>query len=268
MIRVDHEITCVCVTKDRPKLLRGAIQSYVNQTYINKSLLIVSQSLPEINKLIKKQIDESNRSDISLIAVNRDLTLGELRTCGAYEASGDIVCQWDDDDLYHPKRLSTQYAALIKNEAILSAYGSHLHFYKNDRELYYIDWSTEPGEDWRRCLTGSMMFFKKIGNQYLGIVDNFPATKETHGVEDLKFIQKSFLEYPYVIVPQGYQYVYIYHGGNVSGKEHHCDFTESKYVFTKEEMCALKTHISQSCKNISFSSIRVMGSNGLAFIWC
>ena len=106
------------------------------------------------------------------------------------------------------------------------------------------------------------MFFKKISNQYLGIVDNFPALQRE---EDLGFIQKSFLEYPYTIVPQGYQYVYTYHGDNVSGKEHHYDFIESKYVYTKEEMCASHTHISQSCKNISHSAIRVMGSNGLAF---
>jgi glycosyltransferase involved in cell wall biosynthesis len=253
------------VTKDRPKLLRGSIQSFINQTYTNKNLLIVSQSTIEINKMIKRQIAECNRSDIRLIEVGRDLNLGELRTCGAYEASGDIVCQWDDDDFCHPKRLSTQYAALIKNKAVVSAYGSHLHFYKAAKEVYYVDWSTEPGEDWRRCLSGTMMFFKKINNQYLGIVDNFPKEMKHHGVEDLGFIQKTFLEYPYVIVPQGYQYVYVYHGHNVCSEEHHQNFVESKYVYTKEEMCALSAHISQSCVNISQSPIRIMGSNGLAF---
>tara|TARA_Y100000034_G_scaffold42710_1_gene52265 strand:- start:6618 stop:7364 length:747 start_codon:yes stop_codon:yes gene_type:complete len=244
----------------------GSIQSYINQTYIDKDLLIVSQSLPEMNSIIKRRVENLNRSDISLIEVSRDLTLGEMRTCGVYEASGDVVCQWDDDDYYHPKRISTQYAALIKNDSILSVYGSHLHFYKQAREIYYIDWATEQGEDWQRCLTGSMMFFKKLGNQYLGIVDNFPPIGKE---EDLGFIQKSFLEYPYVIVPQGYQYIYAYHGDNVSGEAHHRDFIESKYVYTKEEMCALKTHISQSCAEISHSSIRspirIMGSNGTAF---
>lgn len=261
MIKTDHEITCVCVTKDRPNLLQGSIGSYIDQTYTNKNLLIVSQSTPEINKIIKSQINKYNRSDIRLIEVNRELSLGEMRTCGAYEASGDIICQWDDDDYYNPKRISTQYAALIKNEAIVSAYGSHLHYYKAAKELYYIDWSTEPGEDWRRCLSGSMMFFKKISNQYLGIVDNFPALPKE---EDLGFIQRSFLEYPYVIVPQGYQYVYVYHGENTCSKEHHQEFVKSKYVYTKEEICAMKPHISQSCKGID-SLINVMGSNGLAF---
>ena len=265
MIKTDHEITCVCVTKDRLELLSGSIQSYIDQTYTNKNLLIVSQSTPEINKMIGVEIAKLNRGDIHLIEVSRDLSLGEMRTCGAYEASGDIVCQWDDDDFCHPKRISTQYAALIKNEAMISVYGSHLHFYKSSKELYCIDWATEPGEDWKRCLSGTMMFFKKINNQYLGIVDNFPTAMESHGIEDLGFIQKSFLEYPYTIVPQGYQYVYVYHGDNICSEEHHNNFIESKYVYTKEEMCALSTHISHSCKNIR-QSIRVMGSNGLAFI--
>jgi len=262
MIKIDHEITCVCVTKDRPKLLRDSIQSFVDQTYTNKNLLIVSQSIPEINKMIEKQIANYGRSDIRLIEVSRELSLGEMRTCGAYEASGDIVCQWDDDDFCHPKRLSTQYAALIKEEAIISVYGSHLHFYEKSREIYYVDWATEPGEDWQRCLSGTMMFFKKINNQYLGIVDNFPIQQKE---EDLGFIQKSFLEYPYAIVPQGYQYVYVYHGDNTCSEEHHKNFIESKYVYTKEEMCALLPHISQSCTNIR-RPIRVMGSNGLAFV--
>lgn len=263
MIKADHEITCVCVTKDRYKLLTKSIASYCNQTYTNKNMLIVSQSLPEVNRMVKKHIVDLGRKDISLIEVNRDMSLGDMRTCGTYEASGDIVCQWDDDDFSHPKRLSTQYAALIKNNAILSVYGSHLHFYKSTRELYYVDWSIESGEDFRRCLHGTMMFFKKINNKYLGIVDNFPSAEKE---EDLGFIQKSFLEYPHAIVPQGYQYVYVFHGGNISGSEHHNDFLDSKYVYTKEEMCALRLHISQSCDRLSSLPVRVMGSNGLAFM--
>jgi len=265
MIKTDHKITCVCATKNRPKLLRNSIKSYIQQTYPNKELLIISQSNPEINRIIKKQISEFNRPDIVFIEVNENMTLGEVRKCGSYEASGEIVCQWDDDDYCHPKRLSTQYAALIRDNSIISVYGSHLHFYKNTRELYYIDWSTERGEDWQRCLNGTMMFFKRIDNSCLEILENFPLSRADHGIEDMGFIKKSFLEYPYSIVPQGYQYVYIYHGDNISGERHHQDFIESKYVYTKEELYALKKHIAQSCEGLSSSVIKVMGLNGKAY---
>lgn len=262
MIETDHKITCVCVTKDRFNSLKDSIRSYINQTYTNKELLIVSQSLPDVNKIIKNYIGSLNRSDIFLMDARRNISLGELRKFGAYEASGDIICQWDDDDFYHPKRISTQYSSLINANAILSVYGSHLHFYKNSRELYYIDWANEPGEDWRRCLSGSVMYFKRIGNQYLNIVDNYPALRTE---EDLNFIKSSFIEYPYVIIPQGYQYVYVYHGDNTTTESHHRKL-EEKFVYTKEEMYSIKTYISQSCENISKMPIHVMGSNGLAFI--
>jgi glycosyltransferase involved in cell wall biosynthesis len=43
------------------------------------------------------------------------LSLGELRNLSVLEADGEFVCQWDDDDWYHPRRLQRQLAHLLAN---------------------------------------------------------------------------------------------------------------------------------------------------------
>lgn len=251
----DVKITCVTVTKNRLTLLKRSIQCYINQTYVNKELLIASQ---DNNKEIEEYIKFLNRKDIRLIDVS-NLSLGKARKIACWNAYGDIVCQWDDDDIYHPKRLSNQYNQMIRDQALVCYYDSHLKYFENNKELYWVDWSIEQGEPWHKCLGGSVMFFKKYEGRYLEIV-NFYPDKEKY--EDVDFAEKAFKNYPVAISKDGYQYVYVYHGDNVYDYNHHRDILNSKYVYTKEQMCKNYSHI---CSSISIldHDVKIMGSDGL-----
>jgi glycosyltransferase involved in cell wall biosynthesis len=135
------KITCVCVTKSgRTSFLKKSIEYFQNQTYPNKELLIVSQATQEENEQIDQFI--SNLKEISLHIVDEKMDLGTMRHTSVSLAKGDIVCQWDDDDIFGKNRLLNQYNKLISDSNnIGSAYSCFLHYFKCDRKIYLTDWS-------------------------------------------------------------------------------------------------------------------------------
>ena len=120
------KISCLCVTKNGYDLLKNTITCYNKQIYPNKELIIIYENdNTEINKVIK---EFKNNIDIKFIEVDSSKnkkTLGELRNISINESSGEYVCQWDDDDWYHPLRLWEQFRDLKinnKNGSILSSW--------------------------------------------------------------------------------------------------------------------------------------------------
>ncbi|MBK8072006.1 MAG: glycosyltransferase [Ramlibacter sp.] len=56
--------------------------------------------------------------DIRIIRLPDDgRTLGALRNIAVQKSRGTLVCQWDDDDLYHPLRLEIQCRALLATQS-------------------------------------------------------------------------------------------------------------------------------------------------------
>ena len=84
-------------------------------------------------------------------------TLGELRNASVEAARGDIVCQWDDDDRYHPRRLELQFAAMRVENSEFCFLTDQLHLFAPDRTMYWDDWKLEvhPLKPGQGTLVGS-----------------------------------------------------------------------------------------------------------------
>ena len=116
-------ISCICVSYNRPHYLKKAIKYFQAQDYPNKELVIVYRSTdPETKQLVDSSTDGSIRG--MEYDYSEEITLGDIRNQAIAFTNGDIFCNWDDDDWYHPLRLSTQYgnmrdsgqsAALVTN---------------------------------------------------------------------------------------------------------------------------------------------------------
>lgn len=98
-------ITAVMVTSGTPsrqQLARVAIKCFLEQTYPNKSLLIINHGSwlrPEDSRIRE-------------FIVQRPPTLGQLRNLAFQHLQpGDWFISWDDDDWHHPDRMALQYAA-------------------------------------------------------------------------------------------------------------------------------------------------------------
>jgi len=114
-------ISCVCVTKGDPALLKRSMACFRAQSYRNTELVIVFETGGDDH--LSLQWAEGPGVRLVPVSASPRVSLGELRNTGIRAASGQLICQWDDDDWHHADRLKDQYAAMLRsgrNGSILS----------------------------------------------------------------------------------------------------------------------------------------------------
>lgn len=120
-------VTCLCLTRNRREWLPKAIASFLDQTYEDRKLLIVSDG-EDISDLVPG--DER----IRLITVKDAMLIGDKRNAGVAAADTDLICHWDDDDFSAPGRLADQVGRLIDSGRAVTGYHS-IKF--TDGEVWY-----------------------------------------------------------------------------------------------------------------------------------
>jgi len=269
MISIEYpNISCVCVTKDRPHFIKNTIKLFDIQNYTKKDLYIISQGSEKSNIFIKNYINSLNRKDIHFFTIQNNVSLGYARNAVVELAKGPIICQWDDDDIYHPCRLTTQYDNLRKSSKNLaSLYFNFLKYFYQDKKMFWCDWSNEE-EISHRFLCGSIMFKKEVFYMF----DNFyPSTgSQSDTEEDLNVLEKILNVGEVAGVKEGYQYIYVYHGDNVYDLDHHnltIDTSWGKKIFDKEKILNNKKNIQSSIELLphTFRPVKMNSSEELVF---
>lgn len=262
-------ITCVTATRGRDELIKTSIACYMRQSYPNKSLLILSQGDSEANARIRSHVENLGRDDIAFHPAPRDLSLGAMRNTCADIANGEIICQWDDDDISHPSRLFTQYRVLASDDSrIACAFCDFLKYYSESSELYWCDWSRERGLA-NRFLCGTVMFYKKVfGVGNLVYPETGPQSKVE---EDLNFLNNLFVRGHVGQVFAAQQYVYVYHGRNTYDLEHHnltLNTSSGKKVLGTPELIENQELIFESLRLANVNKkVYVRGLDGVAFTY-
>lgn len=100
------------ITRHRGHFLTRSLRYFLEQDYVNRELIIFDSSdapsvdrlIPEYQELIRK------RGQIRYYhyPAREDWTIGYLRNLANDVTNGDLIAHWDDDDWYHPNRLSYQ----------------------------------------------------------------------------------------------------------------------------------------------------------------
>jgi glycosyltransferase involved in cell wall biosynthesis len=125
-------VSCVMVTRGRMQFVKHAYRQFKSQLWPNKELVIVSANVTEPLEELA-----SSDSDIILIGAAKSLPLGELRNLSIARSTGDFICQWDDDDLYDPQRLSISMAILMR-ASVSAVFLSRLLLWWQRRNLLSI----------------------------------------------------------------------------------------------------------------------------------
>ncbi len=211
------KISCLLVTKDRLVCVKQAIDCYVAQDYPNRELVIVSEGDPFYRDAIARYIKGLDREDIRLVYAGNDPnTLGRARNLAMDEATGDLLCQWDDDDLYAPKRLSTQADELIARKADASCFTDQLQLFVEARELYWVDWKQPYLAPIHQLIPGTLMMHRDVNARYPEVGECAVRGEDSHFLEQIATTGS--------IAPlsgAGYLYVYTYHGVNTFDENHH-----------------------------------------------
>lgn len=131
-------ISCICITDNRPDLLQKAINCFKSQNYQNKELVI---SYPQNDKVSKKVISYEQNAMLRILSIERveGSSLGEARNEAIRKSNGEYICTWDDDDWYHPSRISYQYNSIQnKGEGYQASILTRILLYDETKnETYY-----------------------------------------------------------------------------------------------------------------------------------
>lgn len=196
-------ISCLMVTKGRRALVEFAIESFTRQTYPMRELVIVADAVegPEDDAL-DRLVQGMGRPDIRLIRVaGPRRTLGELRNVAVDHAAGRYVCQWDDDDLYDPRRLEIQHLALVQTKARACLLGRWMMWWPAEERL-----AVSCERDWE----GSLLCEKAV----------MPRYPHLRRGEDTPVVERLRRTVRFVRLDLPALYTYVVHGDNTFDKNH------------------------------------------------
>lgn len=253
-------VSCVMVTADRLLMAERSVRCFAEQTYPRAELVIVSAGDRAYRRALEQHLDDYKVSG-RIVAANAGSSLGALRNLSLDAAVGDIICQWDDDDCYHPDRIIRQFEYMTQQATQACFLTDNLHLLEHDRNLYWIDWTrgARP-EQWFRLFPPTLMMIKN---------DRFRYTEtgpDAQIGEDLAIAAQLCREVPVAMLDgMGWLYLYIFHGGNTCSKQHHYRIASRRSI-SNESIQARSSDIRRAiqCYPIS-GSIIVCGSQGPVF---
>ncbi|HEY4425481.1 MAG TPA: glycosyltransferase [Pyrinomonadaceae bacterium] len=106
-------VSCIMPTYERRRYVPQALQSFLQQDYPNRELIIIDDGKDAIGDLVEKL------PNVRYIHVTRT-SIGAKRNLACKHAAGEIIAHWDDDDWYSPDRLRYQLMPIIAGKADLT----------------------------------------------------------------------------------------------------------------------------------------------------
>jgi glycosyltransferase involved in cell wall biosynthesis len=108
-------VSCLMVTRGNLEILPYSLECYANQTWARRELIVVTGA--DQADGVRALLAEKGLKAASVTGVTDPLPLGDLRNMATARARGEILLQWDDDDLSDPLRIVTAVAALSQTNA-------------------------------------------------------------------------------------------------------------------------------------------------------
>lgn len=196
------KVSCLTVTANRKHLMKRAIRCFQNQTYKNKELVIIDDGEQDLDELL----DPLPAHQVHYVKLENkpENTLGKLRNRSLQEASGDFLVQWDDDDWYHPERISIQVQTLLDGYDACCLSGALMHLDETPYMQHpYVGYLPDG-------IPGSIMHRTDSDIRY-------PHTRRA---EDTVYLNE-WMEKRYVQLDDcSHLFIRCYHGSNTWEKDH------------------------------------------------
>jgi glycosyltransferase involved in cell wall biosynthesis len=220
-----EKVSCLLVALADPRrrsFFRRSLEAYLAQRYANRELVVVLDQGPALGEY-RRAIEELGRVDIRVHVPGSALSLGALRNASVAHARGDYWCQWDDDDIHHPDRIERQLGALLADAASACYLEDVLQFYPAEREMYWTNYARTAAH----CHPATLLCRAGLPVQY---PDSGPDPRMRSGEDDLFCRALRARHRVAVVRGRPELYVYVSHGLNAMGPEHHRFLTASLAV--------------------------------------
>ena len=218
-------ISCLTITQNgRQALLACVMADFAAQTLTDRELLVVHDGGHTLDQEVWQMATAYPGALIRVLATSAGQSLGALRNLSVQAAHGDFICQWDDDDRYHPLRLAIQWQALVDSKAEFCFLCDQLHAFRAEGLLAWDDWYHDA---W------PMNF---IQGTLLGRRALMPVYPQQRRGEDTPLIIELLRSgLPIARVRDaGWCYIYVCHDSNAWDSEHHVAISRAKGLDTAQ----------------------------------
>lgn len=222
-------VSCLTVTQPgRERFLQRAVGDFFRQRYAHRELVLLHDGDDAWHRACETIIDAARavnatsrevscrlvrvpmREDSDALQSARE-SLGALRNRAVAAAQGELVCQWDDDDRYHPARLSAQVEALLATNASACYLEQQIHRFADSGEWLVEDWSRQPYP--RNLVQGSALVRRDA-------LPRYPARARGEDTALLHALVAA--NEPITRIHDApWLYCYSFHGGNTFDRMHH-----------------------------------------------
>lgn len=261
--RIDHpKVSCLMVTlpvPERFEFRRRSIAAFCTQTLPCKELVMVlDRGTDTARERLLRYVASLDRADIRVVTPPGQLNLGQLRNVSIDSASGDALCQWDDDDLYHPQRLERQLAALTTGDHEAVLLSEVFQYFPQTRALYCTNWkATAAGGH-----PATLMVRRSAAIRY-PTGDSAASSLGEDLQVALALRARARLGF---VAGMPHLYVYVSHGMNVWSAEHH-RMLVSELAISRGLLLRREVELRAGLKPYDFGpgEVSVDGNNGTAF---
>lgn len=233
-------ISAIMTTRGRPERAARAVEMFKRQTWPNKELLVIADVRgPGVEDLMRLLRDCG--PTVRLMTPPAVGTYVELQNLGLREAQGDVSCRWDDDDLYHPRRLEAQYDKMVADGAGACFFGNYIHLFEDTGKM---TWCQYP---WGGGLPGTIMCRRAAAPSY-----PIDPGAETGRDSRLQYdLGKRRVKIATLFA--GYLYVYVHHGQNVWDRAHHQMLAERTVspMYAVDNFATAQKHLEDMCLHVN-----------------
>lgn len=141
MSYINGLVSVVMPTYKRSDKLIRAIDSVLNQTYVNLELLLVNDNDPEdgYTKELKKRVEKYfNDSRFTLIIQDKHINGAVARNVGIKQAKGEFIAFLDDDDWWKKNKIEEQVKFLSNLDKTWGGVSCRIEQYDGDKLIYRL----------------------------------------------------------------------------------------------------------------------------------
>ncbi len=250
-------VSCLMVTMtSRLAFVRRSIADYCRQTWPAKDLVLAISGEESLVEALREHVASLGRDDIRVLTLPAACSLGEARNFSLEAATGDIICQWDDDDLHHPQLLERQLFVLTEGDFEAVYLQEVMHYFVEAKNLYWTNWRATEAAG----MPGTLMARRNVPIHY--------PTKgaQAHLGEDSEvaraLIARGRVGY---LAGMPHLYIYVSHGANSWHDGHHRMLADTLSI-SRALLLRREVGIREGLAECGFpGGISMMGSNGPAF---
>lgn len=257
----DASVSCLMVTLPVPERLdkaKQAIADFCRQSLVRKRLVVVINGGEwKVRDALRSHIAKLKRQDIQVVTPSGTLNLGQLRNISLEAATGELVCQWDDDDRVHPERLAKQAAVLLENHLEAVYLQEVMQYFPNDKTMFWTNWRGTP----TLGHPGTLMARRSIQLRY-------PTQGDVSKLGEDRVLAEALMARGKTGFINGapHLYVYVSHGANSWHDGHHAMLRDELAI-----SCGLlerrEHQIRTGLEPYGFpEGIAMRGNNGEAFV--